>query len=92
MVIITSNNPFMKKFSRDNRMCSNDLCPAPQKLKDFSSGYTYCCNLDEFVYNMKRKYNTEFNGIIFPQKDIKFFEQESKKKTDLGDNLQRIID
>ncbi|KAL5280456.1 hypothetical protein ACFFRR_004434 [Megaselia abdita] len=62
-VIITSNNPFMTEFSGP-KMCKEDNCAVPEKLKDFSKGYTYCCNFSEFAKNMKKNFKLDFTGII----------------------------
>lgn len=62
-VIITSNNPFMTTFDGP-KMCKKDMCIEPEKLKDFTKGYTYCCPFTEFAKNMKSKLKVDFNGII----------------------------
>lgn len=62
-VVVSSNNPFMTKFS-GQKMCKKNLCGDNERLEDFSKGYTYCCGFTEFAVNMKKKYKTDFDGIL----------------------------
>lgn len=57
MVMLTINNPFLIKLTKDYKLCKElDVCSALYpNFKDFKYGYTYCCSVQDFAPVAKRR-------------------------------------
>ncbi|XP_023247216.1 uncharacterized protein LOC111643492 [Copidosoma floridanum] len=57
VVIITVNNPFVRKLTSDLALCKEqNLCHQMySRMKIFPMGYTYCCSLKDFADTAKRR-------------------------------------
>lgn len=65
-VLVTSNNPFLDTMvnSHFEMMCSENLCAFSSVLQRSANGYTYCCDVEEFLNNLRNLYHIDFDGII----------------------------
>lgn len=66
MVFVTSNNPFSDHMGNNQfeMMCSENLCAFSRVLQKSVDGYTYCCDVEEFLNSMRSLYHIDLDGII----------------------------
>lgn len=66
LVLVTSNNPFLDAMGSNQfaMMCSENLCAFSNVLQKSMEGYTYCCDVGEFLNNLRSLYQIDFDGLV----------------------------